>query len=107
VFSHNGSSVYVFTVSGPERFAYTWDVLGNGVIRHSDINRIVSTDLPTGNYTVTVTMDGTKFSSSFDYYVIADEKLSVRGDHIWIAVAAGLMAVGAAGAILRRRNNNP
>jgi len=107
VLSFNGSSVYVFRVSGPEHYSYSWDVLGNGTIRRSDINTIVCTGLPNGNHTITVTMEGTKFSASLEYFVFEDKKVEFNNDLIWIAVAIGLIAAGAAYVILRRRNNNP
>jgi hypothetical protein len=94
-------------VSGPEHSAYSWDVLGDGVVRRSEINMIVCSGLPAGGHTITVTMDGTKFSASFDYFVFEEEKHSFNRDHLWLAVAFGLMAAGAAGVIIRRRNNIP
>jgi hypothetical protein len=106
VLSVNGRSVYVFTVSGPEHSEYIWDVLGDGVLRTSSVNKIVSADLPPGIYTVSVTMDGTKHSAAAEYTVIQDEKPPVKKNYYWTAAAAGLAAAAGAGVAIRRRNNN-
>ena len=107
VLSFNGSSVYMFTVSGPEHHAYSWDVLGNGTLRKSNINTIVCTGLPAGNHTITVTIDGTRFSASLEYFVFEEEKHAFNSDLVWIAVVIGLVAAGAACVIFRRRNIIP
>ena len=104
VLSFNGTSVYVFTVSGPERYAYSWDVLGSGNIRQSEINKIVCTGLPAGDHTITVTMAGIDISASFDYFVAGGKRDPLNNNLMWIAAAAGLIAAGIASIIIRRRN---
>ena len=106
IISANGGPVYAFTVSGPEHSAYTWDVLGNGVLRTSSINRIVCKDLPSGTYTASVTMDGTGYSAVCEYSVTHSEKPPVKNNHYWAAAAAIFAAVAGIGIMIRRRNNN-
>ena len=106
VLSFNGEPIYAFYVSGPEHYAYVWDVLGEGILRRSDINMIVCTGLPEGTYTISVAMDGTPYSASCEYTVTDGGGYSFGGDSLWAAAAAGLMAAGGAGVIMRRRNNN-
>ena len=106
VFFVNGESFYVFIVSGPDHSAYTWDVLGDGILRTSAINRIVCRDLPPGTYTITVSLDGTVHSAVYDYTVTPDEKpSSVTKNHYWILAAAGFAAAAGIVLIIRRNNN--
>jgi HKD family nuclease len=102
----NGRPIYVFTVSGPADSSYTWDVLGNGFLRGSDINRIVCVGLPRGLHTVNVTMNGTVYTASCEYFVAIDEEPPVNGGTIWTAAAVCLMAVGGAGIVIKRRSIN-
>ena len=101
----NGESIYVFTVTGPEHYEYTWDVLGDGILRTSSINKIVCRGLPPGTYTITVTMDGTGYSAVCEYSVTHDEKPSDKKNHYWAVAAAGLAAAAGAVIMIRRRNN--
>ena len=103
VFSADGEQVHVFTVSGPEHSEYTWDVLGDGVVRRSEINRIVCRDLPAGTYTISVTMDGTAFSVAADYSVTQEEKHSQGKSNNWAFAAAGMAGAAGVGFIFRRR----
>ncbi|MCL2296263.1 MAG: phospholipase D-like domain-containing protein [Methanomassiliicoccaceae archaeon] len=105
VFSANGRSVYAFTVSGPEHSEYVWDVLGNGVLRTSSINRIALTDLPSGTYRISVTMDGTGHSAASEYTVASDEKQPAKNNHYLAVAAAGLAAAAGAGIMIRRRRD--
>jgi len=105
-FSANGESICVFTVSGPEHSSYTWDVLGDGVLRTSSINRIVCRDIPSGTYTISVTMDGTGYSAACEYSVTTDEKPSASKGHHWTVVASGFAAAAGIVILIKRRNNN-
>ncbi|MCL2317598.1 MAG: phospholipase D-like domain-containing protein [Methanomassiliicoccaceae archaeon] len=99
--------IHVFTVSGPEDSSYTWDVLGNGTLRRSSINSIVCKDLKEGAYTVTVTMDGTSYSASYDYVVEPLETPpSENKTNMWIPAGAGIAALAGAGLMVIRRNFN-
>ncbi len=104
----DGGTVHVFTVSGPERASYTWDVLGDGTIRNSSINRIVCTGIPPGTYIIKVMMDGTGHSAELEYTAGPEERPPAEeSSYLWSAAAAGIAAAAGAGFIYRRRNNNP
>ena len=105
VLSLNGAPVYTFTVSGPGQHAYAWDVLGDGVVRASEVNTIVCTGLPAGAHTLTVTMGGTPYSATLEYTAEAWGG-GPSMDVLWAAGAAALMAAGCAWALFRRRDNN-
>jgi HKD family nuclease len=105
--ANNGERMYVFTVSGPEDHAYTWDVLGDGILRTSTINKIVCTGLPEGEHTISVSMDGTGYSAVCDYVVEPAASPSSENNINWVAAAAGAAAVAGIGLVIRRRNNNP
>jgi phosphatidylserine/phosphatidylglycerophosphate/cardiolipin synthase-like enzyme len=95
-------TVQVFTVSGPERSTYIWDILGDGNLRTTDINMIVCSDIPEGEYTMSVTMDGTSYSADYDYSVVSGKEHSAGKDWYW-EVASGISAIAAGGFIIRRR----
>jgi phosphatidylserine/phosphatidylglycerophosphate/cardiolipin synthase-like enzyme len=105
VLSVNGGNVYGFTVSGPDRASYTWD-LGNEEIRTSTVNRIVCDGLPAGTFTVTVTIDGTSISASAEYTVEEDIQPGPEEEDdtntIAAATAAVIAALGGAGFFLRK-----
>ncbi|MCL1811752.1 MAG: phospholipase D-like domain-containing protein [Methanomassiliicoccaceae archaeon] len=102
-------NLYAFTVSGPIVTTYKWDVLGNGEIRTSSINKIVCRDLPSGTYTLTVTMDGTDHSASLTYTAeaVAAPTNDAGSNLIWVAVAFALAALGGVAALIRKRTINP
>ncbi|AIZ56613.1 cardiolipin synthase [Candidatus Methanoplasma termitum] len=106
-FEIDGDRIYVFTVSGPEDSAYTWDVLGDGTLRTSPINKIVCKGLHEGVHTVRVSMDGTGYTAVCDYAVEPIAMPSSENKVNWIPVAAGVAAIAGVGAVIRRRNNNP
>ena len=102
----NGELLYVFTVSGPESSNYTWDVLGDGVLRTSSINRIVCRGIPEGEYMISVSMDGTRYSAACDYVVEPTESPSFEDNINWMAAVAAVVAITGAGIVIRRRNIN-
>jgi hypothetical protein len=59
----------IFTVSGPMDGNYTWDVYGDGNLRHSQTNRIVCEDLIPGTYTMKVTRNDTLEQTEYVYTV--------------------------------------
>lgn len=99
------SEVFLFEVSGPENASYTWDVLGNGELRSTDINRMICTDLPEGTHTLNVTLNGTPYSTTFEYDVERNGDPSDEAP--WnIIIASGLLGVGCLGALFKGRYNN-
>ncbi|MDR2698944.1 MAG: phospholipase D-like domain-containing protein [Candidatus Methanoplasma sp.] len=107
-FVHNGESVYVFIVSGPEISSYEWDVLGDGNIRRSSVNRVICRDLPVGTYTMSVRLDGTE-RSAYLLYAIEEKEgppspEDTENDRLWMATAAAIALLGGAGAIILKRN---
>lgn len=104
----NGERLHLFTVSGPESASYKWDVLGDGNVRNSSINKIICRDLPGGTYEITVAMDGTEYSASLTYTIETEAPPTpdAGADHYWVVAAAAIALLGGAGAIIGRRNIN-
>jgi len=59
----------IFTVSGPVDGNYTWDVYGDGNLRHSQTNRILCEDLIPGTYIMKVTRNDTMEQTEYVYTV--------------------------------------
>jgi len=105
VLVYNGRSIHVFTVSGPQDSACTWDILGDGVLRASSGNMIICGGLPPGTHTISVTMDGTEYTAAMEYSVESDEKSPGKKDHR-VMIAAGLAATAGVGIMIRKRRDN-
>jgi hypothetical protein len=107
VVSAENGILYIFTVSGPEDSVYTWDVVGDGTIRKSNINKIVCKDIQEGTHTASVVMDGTEYSATYVYTAVhALTEQSADNSILLPAAALVLAAVGLARIMMKRRNNN-
>jgi Phosphatidylserine/phosphatidylglycerophosphate/cardiolipin synthases and related enzymes len=100
-----------FTISGPMDESYTWDVYGNGDLRHSQTNRIVCENLIPGTYTMKITRDGTSESIEFVYTVHrsgsdtdpAPDKMEIPETAIFGGVIAAILAIIAL--VFKRKNH--